>query len=433
MEQDAEEILSPLLSRQQIQNQFERLEKVVDEAKKRIDYTIAHDEDILKAIEVVERFLRKKKRVCYGGQAINSLLPKKRQFYDMSYMIPDYDFFTPDASGDVNDLLEILKKEGFEDISKKVGVHDGTIKVYVNYIPVADCSEIHPKLFTILQKRAKDVDGILFADPDFLRMMMYLELSRPRGEVDRWKKVYERLTLLNHEFPIGTCSEQIKTLDEPSEKEREILLKFCIRNKRVFVGPDVILFFEKELHQKQLGFEEFLRFGGPVLALSSQARIDGEDIQDILGTRGIQVEVVEAMTDGFFDCVQVRKGKKPLALFFQESACHSYSPVKLRDGTECRFGTPDLLLHMYYALIIAGKKEKEFFETNLNCLVQKLHAIQEKGRNHPSAVLPAFGLRCSGHQKGLATLLKEKAERTEKIKKTQAGGRRKGRKTRRAN
>jgi hypothetical protein len=32
---------------------------------------------------------------------------------------------------------------------------------------------------------------------------MYLELSRPRGDIERWKKVYERLMLLNKHYSVG--------------------------------------------------------------------------------------------------------------------------------------------------------------------------------------------------------------------------------------
>ena len=75
MEDDPKEILSPLLSKPQIQRQIGLLHKVIKEAQKRVDYTIANDGDIIKAIQCVERFLRKKRRVCYGGQAINALCP----------------------------------------------------------------------------------------------------------------------------------------------------------------------------------------------------------------------------------------------------------------------------------------------------------------------------------------------------------------------
>ena len=46
------------------------------------------------------------------------------------------------------------------------------------------------------------VDNISYASPNFLRMSMYLELSRPKGDVGRWEKVLKRLILLNKHYPI---------------------------------------------------------------------------------------------------------------------------------------------------------------------------------------------------------------------------------------
>jgi hypothetical protein len=63
--------------------------------------------------------------------------------------------------------------------------------------------------------------------------------------------------------------------------------------------------------------------------------------------------------------------------------------------------------------MIFGKKEKPFFAMPVICLIQKLHAIEAKARNSPTAYVPAFSIKCSGHQQGIATLLRERARRTE--------------------
>jgi len=138
MEDGKVELKSPLLEKPLILKQFERLDNAIEKAKKRIDYTTANDADLQKAIEIVERFLRRKRRVCYGGQAINALLSKERQFYDERYSIPDYDFFTPNFEEDTEELMEELSKEGFDDVNKKLSVHDSTSKILINFIPVAD-------------------------------------------------------------------------------------------------------------------------------------------------------------------------------------------------------------------------------------------------------------------------------------------------------
>jgi hypothetical protein len=82
-----------------------------------------------------------------------------------------------------------------------------------------------------------------------------------------------------------------------------------------------------------------------------------------------------------------------------------------------RVGTPDLYLHLYYSLMIFGKKEKSFFQNSLECLIEKLFEISDNARSGSVGIVPSFGLRCSGRQKGMATLLRERVERTEKEKK----------------
>jgi hypothetical protein len=407
MEESPKNIKSPYLEREDIQKQFEHLGTVIKEAQKRIDYTIAHDKDLLKAIEVVERFLRKRKRVCYGGQAINSLLPMSHKFYDEKTDLPDYDFFTPDAKGDIEELIDLLDAEGYE-VSKKVGIHEGTIKLMVNFNEVADVSQMNPKAFAVLQRRAKSVDGILYSDEDFLRMLMYLELSRPRGQVDRWPKVYERLLLLNRVFGMDTCDDTIRTDRRVQEEDRERVLEYCMKHKRVLSSPECI-----ELMQGKHGktsMDTLVRRGGQVIFFSNQAKLDAEDLRDIL-EKGTRVEYYPAMIDDIFNFYIVSRRKVPLAMIIQETACHAYSNLIVDNKAEMRIATPDLLLHLYYSILIFGKKEKAFFQNSLRCLIQKLHKLEWEGRNRPSALVPTFGLKCSGHQKGFATLLRERVER----------------------
>lgn len=416
MEEDSREILSPLLDKPQIQKQFELLGKVVDEAQKRVDYTVAHDPDVIKAIEVVERFLRKNRRVCYGGQAINALLPKERRFYDPNFTVPDYDFFSPNNNADVDELVDMLEKAGFSDISKKLGVHEGTIKVYVNFIPVADISQMPLQIFKILQRRAKSVDGILYCDPDFLRMLMYLELSRPRGEVERWKKVYERLLLLNDAFPVGRCDEEIHVPSVDLE-DRKIVLEFCLKHKRVVASSEIIELLEAGQSKKHL--ESLVRRGGPVIFFSDFSETDAEDLKSLLSHRlggGIKTQAIPAITDQLYNIVILKRRGVPLALIVQQDACHAYTTLRV-DSQDMRLATPDLLLHLYYSFMLFGKKEKAYFETPIECLIEKIHSVLKVARNRPTDFVPAFGLRCSGRQKGIASLLREKAARTEAEKK----------------
>ena len=184
------------------------LRAAVDKAEERQGRKTANSPEIKNIISIVENFLRKKQLICYGGTSINSVLPKQDQFYNKDLEIPDYDFYSFDALNDAKELVDIYVSTGFQEVEAKSGQHHGTYKVYVNFIPVADITQIPKELFIAIKKEAIKVAGILHSPPNLLRMNMFLELSRPAGDTSRWEKVLKRLTLLNKNYPLSAnqCS-----------------------------------------------------------------------------------------------------------------------------------------------------------------------------------------------------------------------------------
>ena len=132
------------------------LRTAIDKVQSRSGKKMLHSTEVKQIIEIVEKFLRTKKRICYGGTAINNILPEDQQFYNKQIELPDYDFFSPQALKDAKDLADIYVKEGFTDVEAKSGVHPGTFKVFVNFIPIADITSIPKNLYTcFVEKKPK--------------------------------------------------------------------------------------------------------------------------------------------------------------------------------------------------------------------------------------------------------------------------------------
>ena len=184
------------------EKELEILRYAVDKAEERAGRKVAQSEQVKNIIGIVVEFLRKKKLVCYGGTAINNILPVQDRFYNLSTDVPDYDFFSPNALEHAKELANNYVSAGYTDVEAKAGVHHGTFKVFVNFIPVADITQLDKELFETISKESIKVNGILYAPPNYLRMSMYLELSRPAGDVSRWEKVLKRLILLNKNYPM---------------------------------------------------------------------------------------------------------------------------------------------------------------------------------------------------------------------------------------
>ena len=184
------------------EKELEILREAVDVMEKRKGAKIIQDPQVKKIISIVEDFIADKKLVCYGGTAINNILPEDAQFYNKDIELPDYDFYSDNALDAAKELADIYYKAGYEDVEAKSGVHHGTYKVFVNFTGIADITQMEPALFKAISRDAIIKKGIRYAPPDFLRMAMYLELSRPDGDVSRWEKVQKRLVLLNKHYPL---------------------------------------------------------------------------------------------------------------------------------------------------------------------------------------------------------------------------------------
>jgi len=219
------------------------LRHAVDETDKLQNEKIANSTEVKDMIKIVETFLRDKKCICYGGTAINNILPKSVQFYNRDIEIPDYDFFSPNALKDAKELANIFYNAGYKDVEAKSGVHIGTYKVFVNFIPMADLSEMHIDLFNAVLKESIIIEDIHYCSANYLRMNMYIELSRPAGDVSRWEKVLKRLTLLNEYYPLETpINCQTVDFQRKMDNNAEYSEKIYMVVRDAFIEQEVVFF-----------------------------------------------------------------------------------------------------------------------------------------------------------------------------------------------
>ena len=412
-------IESKVLETSKVRKQLDVLSQAVKEAQQRIDYSVAHNPEIMKAIEVVEHFLRKTGRVCYGGQAINAHLPEALKFYDEEYDVPDYDFFTPNSKKDIRELVGLLKKAGFDDISEKPGVHEGTRKIYVNFVAIADMTSLDEELYKKYSKDSITVAGIHYLNEDILRMMMYLELSRPQGEVERWNKVFERLTLLNKAKPIQRCTERTPRIPTIDSRTREKIIQYIIQEKKVLAGAEVGFIYRSYNEREPGSMEWIVHSGGPIVFFSDDLESDALDIQEIIGKKGTSIQKKSGYGDYIPSRYVVRKNKRIIAYLIDETSCNSYNEIPLGQYGSLRIASLDTLIYLFLLLGLLAD-ETRTLGLSLLCVAQRFVELLNRIRSAPYSRFPAFTVTCSGHQKSFATLLREKATRAEKKSKTKS-------------
>lgn len=401
------------------------LREAVDNAEHKKGKQTLSDPDVKKIIGILEDFLKNKRLVCYGGTAINNILPLEDQFYDKDIEIPDYDFYSPNALEDAKELADIYYKDGFQEVEAKAGVHHGTYKVYVNFIPVADITYLDKSLFKRVQKDAIRVYGILYCSPNFLRMNMYLELSRPAGDISRWEKVLKRLILLNKNYPLKGkhCDPNLflRQFENISPKKEEQLY-YTVRD--AFIDQGLIFFGgyasflysaympakQKKLFQKTPDFD--------VLAEEpEQAAVILKERLEDFDYKGIKIikhnGIGELIAPHYSIRVKINNIEETVAFIYKPLACHSYNVIK-KGNKSIRVATIDTMLSFYFAFFYS---DREYYDENrILCMAQYLFDVQQKNRLQQKGLLKRFSITCYGKQDTLEEMRNTKAIKYKELK-----------------
>ena len=412
--------------------ELELLKNAMDvEAKKRGE-RIAQNPIMKNIIDVLEKFIHDKKLVCYGGTAINNILPKQDQFYNRNIEIPDYDFFSSNAMNDAKELADIYFKQGFSSVEAKAGVHYGTYKVFVNFFQIADITQIDSKLFSSLKKNAITKEGILYCPPNFLRMAMYLELSRPSGDISRWEKVLKRLNLLNKNYPLKAinCDPDsfAKSLSARSynkqyfhEKDKiqdviksvAALSSSSSSDKLVLIGGYAFSLYSRYLkHQERAYLTEnpifdMLSFNPDKTAKLIKEKLEAADIRDV------SIEKKPSVSEYLSTHYEIKIGSQPVVYLFKPLACHSYNTIKV-DNKIYRVATIDTMLSFYLLFLYIDRPY--FNPRRILCMCEYLFKIQQKNRVKLRGILRRFSVTCYGKQKTIEDIRNEKTEQFKRLK-----------------
>ena len=397
------------------------LRMAVDEAETKIARRVVNSDEVQKIIDIVEEFIRHKKLICYGGTAINNILPEEERFYNKDIEIPDYDFFSQNALNDAKELTDIYYKKGFLDVEAKSAQHHGTYKVFVNYIPVADITFMPNEIYNILKKDTISIDGILYAPPNFLRMSMYLELSRPAGDTSRWEKILKRLMLLNKNYPITdiNCNE-IDFQREMENKENQSKIYENVKNTLInqgvvfFGGFSNVLYSQYMPKNLQKKIENIADFD----VLSNNPEKTAEIVKERLDDNGVKhVKIIKHSNIGEIipEHYEVRIGKDSILFIYKPIGCHSYN-ILMMNGKKVRVATIDTMLSFYLAFLYANKPYYNQFIDRILCMSKFLFDVQQKNRLSQKGLLKRFSILCYGHQESIEEIKAKKAEKYKELK-----------------
>ncbi|AUF82742.1 hypothetical protein TetV_660 [Tetraselmis virus 1] len=141
----------------------------------------------------------------HGGFAINNCLSSKNKLFDDTD-IPDIDTMSSKNNNSKKTAFVVadeLRKRGIKQVRVLQAIHQHTYSVRMDRTVLIDISHIKQSEMNSLNSIAK-IEGVYekrSVPPSYLKMSMHLELCRPKMFVERWKKIYPRLTAIYQDYP----------------------------------------------------------------------------------------------------------------------------------------------------------------------------------------------------------------------------------------
>ena len=159
-------------------------------------------EDYINIKKIILDFIRKKKRILYGGTAWDILIKNIKPddgFYG-EYDMPDIDFYSPDPINDLKDLCDLLSKGKYEYISGQNANHDESYKIFIDFHEYCNITYMPSNIFySILYI---PIDNIKLIHPKVAMIDVLRQYNDPINSYFRLDKIFKRANILFKHYPL---------------------------------------------------------------------------------------------------------------------------------------------------------------------------------------------------------------------------------------
>ena len=363
--------------------------------KTNFEPTYSESNEVYKAI--IE-YIKKNKRIVYGGYAQNSLI-KIKNINDVFYKeteTPDIEFYSFEPLVDTIQLCDFLYKKNFKYVQGTDGVHTGTYKIFVNFINYCDISYLAKNIYNNCLY-IEDKLGIRYAHPYFMYVDFFRVFADPMTSYWRLDKSFNRYIKLEKYYPIENApkNDLYKNIYNPIYKI--IKKKIIQKSKLINIGLYAYNYYIKKNGEKPVNIDFYE-------LISIDYKTDSKNILNKLKSLfGNKITYNEfSPFYEFFDkkTEYLLNNKIILRLYANNSKCVvcNYSNKK-----KCYIGTYQLVYLYFLANYIYNiiNKNKQF-ANNYNFLLYNLNKIKNEylDKNNKTVLdetpFQEFTMKCIG-------------------------------------
>ena len=178
-------------------------------------------------------------------------------------------------------------------------------------------------------------------------MLFRSELSRPRGDISRWNKLYQRLDLLNTHKPIQKCSFKIKVYPN-LQTHIEYILKYLENREIVLFGPQCFNIYNSIGHLNSVNHQNSIFY-----LLSNNYKTHSNNIVNMLNTIDNK-SFIKKKHYPIFERVpshyEISYKNQPIIFIFNTDECYSY-----HIWNNIKIATIETILRFYFAFILVNR------------------------------------------------------------------------------
>lgn len=217
----------------------ENLDNLIKEAAKaklkELEPTMTEFKSVMK---IIKSYIRKKKRIIYGGYATNSLLKvknKKDVIYDEEVDTPDIEFYTPEPVKDLVEICNELEDAKFKHVTGKSAQHPETYSIFVNFENYCDISYVPTIVYNNMQ--TIKIENMLMIHPKYEIINWYRQFTDPMTAHWRWDKQFKRMERIQKHYPFPNKDGPIQFKVEMEHKAaiKETLEKFVLKKDSLII------------------------------------------------------------------------------------------------------------------------------------------------------------------------------------------------------
>lgn len=205
------------------------------------------------AVKVILNYVKDKKLIIYGGYAHDMLIKMKKGddgiFNEND--VADIDVYSYNPICDGMDLCDILHDKGFKNVQCSNGVHEGTLKIFVNYENYCDFSYMPKNIFDrcpiILNNNLKLIH------PYFSYIDAYRVITDPMTSNYRLEKTVMRLTKMYKYYPIKGVYKEMRM--KKNKYIGDIKKKIIKNSGMIVIGSTALNYYISKVNGQKLNIQ----------------------------------------------------------------------------------------------------------------------------------------------------------------------------------